>query len=318
MQPPDTDVNSQYTMKTVAFILSLGHSGSTLLGHFLGSHSRMLHIGEIVSPLRKGKPVRCHLCGEQPCPVWDKAVDSSFIEAYYQTYHKDVSSSCTRLRRGLWRLKKKLGHNPSPGELYRRLFEAMPDVKIIVDGNKKVRWAEWNRNDSLYRSVYLFLVRDLRAVVASIMRRERASSVSEAANMCVAALEDIRHFVDERDPKNTITIHYEKMATDPDGVGKRLCAFLGVDWAPQMLEYYRFRHHVFGGNLAPTLQVRDYHDEGKAKLLTRLKKPDRQYYADHELGFKLDERWKEEFSDELLAEFEVIGGKLNRELAYGG
>jgi hypothetical protein len=38
------------------------------------------------------------------------------------------------------------------------------------------------------------------------------------------------------------TVRYEDLASDPAGETQKLCAFLGVDWEPTMLEYGTFSH----------------------------------------------------------------------------
>ena len=64
--------------RSVAFVLCPGHSGSTLLGHFLGAHARILHVGEIVAPMRRGRPFRCRVCEGPECPVWGSALSEPF------------------------------------------------------------------------------------------------------------------------------------------------------------------------------------------------------------------------------------------------
>jgi hypothetical protein len=46
-----------------------------------------------------------------------------------------------------------------------------------------------------------------------------------------------------------LTVRYEDLTADPRGATQRLCAFLGLDWEPQMLEYGRFDH----GRMKPGL-----------------------------------------------------------------
>jgi LPS sulfotransferase NodH len=46
-----------------------------------------------------------------------------------------------------------------------------------------------------------------------------------------------------------LTVRYEELTADPRAVTRRLCAFLGVQWEPAMLDYGRFDH----GRLKPGL-----------------------------------------------------------------
>lgn len=46
-----------------------------------------------------------------------------------------------------------------------------------------------------------------------------------------------------------ITVRYEELTADPHDATRRLCAFLGVEWEPAMVDYGRFEH----GRLRPGL-----------------------------------------------------------------
>ena len=58
-------------MKTIVSIISLGHSGSTLIGNLVGSHKSAIHLGEVVAPMEKKRPIKCMYCLDKDCPLWD-------------------------------------------------------------------------------------------------------------------------------------------------------------------------------------------------------------------------------------------------------
>ena len=74
-------------MGKLIYILSFGHSGSTLLDLTLGTHSKMLSTGELMFlpfnlqrslnaeyPIENGSRCSCHL-KYLDCPVWSQVID---------------------------------------------------------------------------------------------------------------------------------------------------------------------------------------------------------------------------------------------------
>lgn len=74
-------------MGKLIYILSFGHSGSTLLDLTLGTHPEMLSTGELMFlpfnlqrslqaeyPIADGSRCSCHLKYED-CPIWSRVID---------------------------------------------------------------------------------------------------------------------------------------------------------------------------------------------------------------------------------------------------
>lgn len=314
----------QYTVadsreKTVAFILSHGHAGSTLLGNVLGAHPAALHLGEIVNPLQRERAVRCYVCGDQSCPIWGGAVEPEFVLRCYDSFRRATAPKPffeTLMAR--FRRQPPREYTTGPGELFVRLFAQLPGVDVIVDGSKNPQWAEWNRRSGAFRSRYIFLRRDLRALVASRVRRGYA--LPKAVRATRKKIEKLLAF--ERRSAGVLPsylLRYETLVTEPRRECEALCDFLGIPFSDRMLNYFAHVQHIFGGNVAPTVESLRYHgktapDVGKSQGFPK-GGADSEYYGEQP-GFKLDERWKTQFSEQEMSMIERELGSLNRQLGY--
>jgi len=86
-----------------------------------------------------------------------------------------------------------------------------------------------------------------------------------------------------------LRVRYEDLCDDTENVLRRICAFIGLDYVPEMIQLKRRTYHQVPGN--PMLFDRAH---------TVIQK---------------DERWRQQLSVRDLSEFARIGGAMNR--AYG-
>src|SRR5688572_17182350 len=122
---------------TVLFILSTPYAGSHFLSLILGSNTRALHLGEM-------KRV-CY----PPTRVESR-------ECYFQT---------DKIFEGLG--------PENAHEAYDRIFERVdPQVKLLVDTTKGIRWAARFLEHNHFDRKYIHLIRDPRA----ILRRSRMNA----------------------------------------------------------------------------------------------------------------------------------------------
>ena len=281
-----TKASANRTHRLTIAICAAGHSGSTLLGMVLGSHSAIFHAGEAKKsrflddpdkPLRKRV---CKICGEG-CPVWGE-----------------------------------LELPPRP-DLYEALARRT-GRPIVVDSTKDVDWIreraeELDRLGVPHRRV--FLTRDGRAVVNSRLRKEPGRAPAVVVDEWVAQVRAVRALVEER-PDEAITVRYEELATTPEPVVRRLCDFLGVPFEPGMLDYASHPHHVLGGNTGTQSVVA--RARGLDAAFAEVPDRSRGYYADLDGGFRLDLRWRDELDAAARDVFERRAGSLNRAFAWEG
>jgi hypothetical protein len=299
--------------KTVVFILSPGHSGSTLLGHFLGAHERAMHLGEICTALNLGAPIKCYFCGETPCPVWGGIVPLPLLRRCWRGYRLSLRPRLRlMLPLGLW-----LGYCEPPGRLFDVVFAAFPRTDVLVDSSKSTGWAAWNARAGGYRTLFLLLIRDLRPLAVTYMRLF-GQGIEQATRSVVQRLQIYRDFLAKQEPADCVQLRYEDLVSHPAEVGARLCERLGLDFEPSMLEYYRRPQHNFAGNPGPNAVVRLHHGGDPGPILARVDRANRDYYRLENLdtAFRLDERWRGHLSAEMEMQFRRIGGSLNRELGY--
>lgn len=301
-----------HTPKTVVFVLGLGHTGGTLLGNVLDVHPEVLHVGEIPAPLAKGHAFRCYWCGESPCPIWGGVVSEQFVRRCYTDFLR------WRERRR-WTLivpyMRTVRLSYRPGAIYEHLFSGLPEVRVIVDKSLDLGWIRWNSASAEFQSRYLLLVRDLRGVVASRLRKYPEKSAREWARVQGKALQEVLSFYDGLPPGAKETVRYEDLVLRPEETMTRLCWFLNIPYTPDFLEYWRFPHHIIGGNRNVFFQSLQSEGRKADHLLDDLREADIQYYQSRP-GFRLDLRWQAELSEDDLKAIDAEVGPLQERFGY--
>jgi hypothetical protein len=162
------------------------------------------------------------------------------------------------------------------------------NLPIVVDSTKNP-----GRLKSLYlegqeRFRVIRLVRDGRAVCYSRMTRQRLPMAqcakiwsAEQRKQTLGMLTIPRQLIE--------TVRYEDLCRQPEAELRRLCAWLGIDFQPSMLDFRNGRHNL-GGN--PMRWRRD------------------------ENAVKIDDRWRQGLRAEDLRAFYDIAGRTNRRLGY--
>ena len=272
--PKDTDV----------FIVGPAYSGSTLLGNALNGHPDVAHVGEIARlPFfdKYNNPWEsCAVCERgamegrnMACPVWNRAVKTWLQEA-----------------------------GPA-GAL--QILREVNRVPVIVDGSKDLDWL---------RRVHEHGVRGLegRAAVRVILtvrhplsyvstcKRRTSLPVWQAANIWRDTIFDAFRTLSRLGFPVTI-VRYEDFALAPEPVLRNLCDFIGVDYNPQMLEFWQKPVHPIGGNAGAFVwysHYQDYIERGAYEV-----EADRSVsktYSVRSFGGWVDDKWRD-----LLAEWEV-------------
>jgi len=284
--------------KIIVNIVCLGHSGSTLLGNILGSHKNGLHIGELVSPIKKGKPIVCRTCIEQECPIWGVVLTKGFVKRVYN----DFTATRTIL---------KLFNNYS-GKIYKKLFNAFSDIHFIVDSSKNFKWYQYNAKYNKYNTKYIFLKRNPNAIIASY-KRAYNSKVGQTLGSVKKSIEHLNKVYNAIPIEDKLTINYEDLVTQYNSELKRICDFLNIHFDKEMLNFNNHKHHLIGGNHGLLIQ----HDHERVNAIDNLidyKTPTQtlEFYKSIE-GLHLDERWKMELTQE---EKEIIDTELKENFKF--
>ncbi len=198
-------------VKAPVFILASIRSGSTLLRVLLNTHSQ-LHA-----------PHELHL----------RDVRVELLSHYAVRGMRELGLDATALEYLLWdrvlhRELEKTGKkhivNKTPSDVFmwRRIVECWPDARFI------------------------FLLRHPVAIARS---RQEASRTENAEDNLVKVVRFMNGVENARRHLDGLTVRYEELTGDPERATQRVCAFLGVDWEPQMLEYGRIDHGKYDPGL---------------------------------------------------------------------
>lgn len=266
---------------TDVFIVGPAYSGSTLLGNALNGHPDVSHVGEIARlPFfdRFNNPWEsCAVCERgamegrnRACPVWNPAVKSWLQDAGPQ---------------GALQILREVTRSP-----------------VIVDGSKDLDWL---------RRVYEVGVRELTGKKAvrviltvrhplayvSTCKRRTQMPVWQAANIWRDTIYDAFRTVSRLGFPVTI-VRYEDLALAPEPVLRNLCDFIGIDYSPQMLEFWNKPVHPIGGNAGAFVwypHYQDYIERGAYEV-----EADRavsKVYATRSFGGWVDDKWRDHLAD---------------------
>ena len=270
----------------VCFIAGAGHSGSTLLGFILGSHTDGFYSGEAAKTRYLNDESRkmikrvCKICGEN-CPIWgDFSVDPT-VDLYEQVALK---------------VKKSL----------------------IIDSAKNVDWIK-QQLDALEQTsakpFLIFLQRDGRAVINSRLRKYPTQDVKSLIQNWIEQIH-LTNDLFNSFPGHKIKIHYEELASDPKVVVEQICEFLNIEYQPQMLHYAEHEHHVLGGNNGTQFLVIQAQQGLLQPAFVTLSNRNKYYYEGHTTEIVLDLRWKQELDPTIERLFEAMAGNENQELKW--
>jgi hypothetical protein len=162
-------------------------------------------------------------------------------EMHLRTLKLSYSESYTEKAMGLLDLdQRELEHLLWDRVLHRELVRS--EKKVIVDktpGNAD----QWQRlHEAWPQARFVFLLRHPASVVASQMDSRPDKGIDWTVR-------HIRRYVEQveaaRSTLDGLTVRYEDLTADPEAQCRRLCTYLGVEWAPKMVSYGRQDHGPF-------------------------------------------------------------------------
>jgi hypothetical protein len=226
--PPPT-MPGDRLLRTPTFLLSSVRSGSTLLRVILNTHSQLHAPHELHLQVLQVKIAR--RVAERA--MRELRLDERGLEhlLWDRLLHRELTASGKRLI---------VDKTPNNVFIWERLPEAWPDARFIFLLRHPAAIA-----DSLYRAT------------KDPDREKVVSRVLEYGN----ALEDARRNL----PGMTVT--YEDLVGEPERVVSEICAFLGVPWEPDMLNYGEgdhgpfqvflgdWSHNIRSGKIQPNIKV---------------------------------------------------------------
>jgi hypothetical protein len=138
---------------------------------------------------------------------------------------------------------------------------------------------------------FIHIVRDGRAVFLSWKKREGYKrSVSVSALEWAYKVRKIEKSLDQIKPGKRIKIRYEDLVSNPDQTLKKVCAFVGVEYEKNMLNFWK--------------NSGKFIDDQHSKLIF---KP---------VSLKSTRRWEKELSESDILKFEMLTSKLLLNFGY--
>ncbi|USR91100.1 sulfotransferase [Phormidium yuhuli AB48] len=300
--------------KSVVFIIGIGRSGSTLMDLMLGSHPRAFSLGEISKLpdfVKRGK----RLCVLEDSYFWQE----QFTETERQNLARGMSGH--RLHRHIplklerW-VRGWLG-NDAILNPYSRLFEKI-DADVLVDSSKYFSWLNQRLAAREFRQQWLqpfliHMVRDGRAVVNSYLRIYPDKGIEGLTQHWLNELDQKNKIYDRYPSDRKMMVHYEALASDPEGTLKQVCDAVGLEFRPDMIEFWKHPHHHVVGSSGINSMIAKYRG---LKAQQPLETIHGDYYNKIDFEIKLDLRWQKELSPENLAVFERMAGERNRPFTW--
>ncbi|MGF1521085.1 MAG: sulfotransferase [Leptolyngbyaceae cyanobacterium] len=299
------------TTGKVVFILGIGRSGSTMLDLMLGSHSQGFSLGEIskLPQLYRRKPTPAAFCP-----------DSSFWPAHFSDADaKQLAQgfSGRRLHPAI-PLKLERGFRELIGqdEIFRPYTLLMERIQksLLIDSSKYPNWVTRQLEAREFRqgplkSYVIHAVRDGRAVLNSYLRAYPEMTAESISKRWLSNLEACEQLYDTLPTDRRLQVQYEALATAPTDVMRKVCAFLGVPFEPEMLEYWQHDHHYIAGSRSARALIARYRNQ---PVPSNTQEVHGEYYNKMDLKIKLDQRWQNELDAEKLETFYGIVGDRNR------
>jgi hypothetical protein len=194
-------------VRTPVFVMCTVRSGSTLLRVVLNSHSRICAPHELHLPL----------------------INVGFTEGYTRLAVRELGLNKAQLEYLLWdrvldRELRRSGKDvmvdktPDNALAWRRIVECWPDARFI------------------------YLLRHPAAIVSSL---QDALADHDVAAVVDEVMPYARGMEEARAARPGLTVRYEDLVAAPERVMREVCAFLGVPWEPQMLDYGMHDHGTY-------------------------------------------------------------------------
>jgi sulfotransferase family protein len=294
------------------YITSASFSGSTLLSFLLNAHPQMVSLGEMGPiPTVEIDKYLCS-CGSLllQCKFFlelERRVNilgSSFNLKKWQTHflyspYRLLDILMVRPLRNsfLEGVRDTLvpfvpGYRKEIGQIARRVEHVVQSIleirskKVYVDAQKDPIRIKFLRDIERFDVHVIHLVRDVRGVVASVMKRSRVRHINQAARYWYNAnmnSERSRRYVSSQ---QWLRIRYDDLCAEPQDTLDRISNFIGVQRAPIPKNFYESEHHIIGNPMRLKRSVGEV--------------------------IKADSSWQDRFTNQELNTISRIGGAANR------
>lgn len=266
---------------TILFILSSGHSGSTILDLALGTHKDCFSLGEI-SEIQTEIDCDTHcVCGDtiSTCDFWTRVKATLFkkyhiniktggdfcIKPQAKSKQTIINKIKTSLKiTGISKIKDSWIINAD--HIYNAIFQ-VSNSPILIDSSKNlIRALLINKTLKNYDIKFLHLVRDVRGVAHSYNKKSFSVRLPGEEKKEVQRTKDIFPIADACgmwnryngritlmlktlvNKKNAKRVMYENLCANPDETLKDIVEWLGLEYTDSLKKFSSAEHHNVGGN----------------------------------------------------------------------
>ena len=300
-------------MTTLAYILSPGYSGSTLLTFLLAAHPKIATIGELKALGRGQAPdYRCS-CGAtlEQCPFWRQVAEQLAqrgyrgplvgVNTHFRCAQLPLADRILRaqVRGPGFELLRWVGFALVPTAAHQRraivetnaaLIEVicqLTGATVFLDGSKDPVRLLYLARARRFPIKAIHLVRDGRGVSNSY-RKHYGTSLAAAAIEWAKTIGECQHVLERLPKDRQLQVHYETLCRQPQEELDKIFDFLDLDPAASRPDLSQLEHHILGNDMRL----------GGVNQIT------------------LDEKWRHELNPQDLAVFEHLAGALNRSYGY--
>lgn len=223
----------------VIYVMSLGHSGSTLLDMILSSNSKVIGLGEVRNTLLRAREAQnaCTCTASwETCPVW------STVIANQRTSGPSARKSGFNL-------------------LIDQVQSQFSAITHLVDSSKtKAGLGGWKAQKNIDIRI-LFLFKDVRSFLASWSARSKKPDKREKDGLRGLILHRPSALVFrwykynrrmlsylETTGVNFLPVSYEQLCFEPEHVLEKICAFTSLQYEGSMLQLESHTAHILRGN----------------------------------------------------------------------
>lgn len=290
-------------------------SGATLLGFLLGSHPCIATVGEMdgIITSRSIDEYLCS-CGRKikECEFW-QSIETAMANKGFEF---DVSCFDTKFVLNgpnfIQRLRVGAVGNGAIDSIRDKILFALPTetrqlkalvarnvalIEAVLETTNKTVFLDTSKDRLRIKALRKFssldvralhLVRDVRGVVASQLRRGKKNDVDTIAKKWVRQHRTFETTLKNWSEKKYIRVRYEDLCQDTEGTLKQICDFCGVDSNFNFENFRTAPHHILGNKM-------------------RLRSTSE---------IELDERWKIDLTAEQLKTIDQVAGTLMRQYGY--
>lgn len=241
---------------TYLYVTGASFCGSTLFAFLLNTHPKIVSVGEVGGPNRAKKETYPCSCGVplSDCKFYQKlaertgAMGSSFDISSWETHFQ--LSNLRDVIVPLWPgYRKTLNRIQQNNIDFARACLELTGKQVLADTQKDPSRIKFLRETEGLDLRVIHLVRDVRAGTASIMKNHKIGDPARAARQWMVSNRNADRACRYVSPDRRLSIRYEDLCANTQGVMDQVSDFLRLDRAPVPSDIFASEHHVIGNRM---------------------------------------------------------------------